>query len=370
MKVLHLYKTYLPDTVGGVEHTINQIARSSSQFGIETEVLALSPGKVDRYFRVDNHCVYSCRSNFEIASTPFSASAILRFWHLTQRADIIHYHFPYPFADLLHFLTRVSKPTVVTYHSDIVKQKYLLSLYKPLMNFFLGSVGRIVATSPNYAESSEVLNKFSYKVSMIPIGLCKSTYPDINKGRLEYWRGIFRDRFFLFVGVLRYYKGLHVLIESAIKTSYPIVIIGSGPLEEKLKDQVKRLDIKNIHFLGFVDDEDKVALLTLSYAVVFPSHIRAEAYGISLLEGAMYGKPLISSEIGTGTSYINIDHETGLVVPSDNPPALRKAMEYLWYNPMISKKMGVCAQSRYYELFTADKMARSYYNLYTELLEK
>ena len=67
--------------------------------------------------------------------------------------------------------------------------------------------------------------------------------------------------------------------------------------------------------LGALDDADKVALLTLCYAVAFPSHLRSEAFGISLLEGAMYGKPMISSEIGTGTSYINIDGETGLVVP-------------------------------------------------------
>ena len=369
MKVLHFYKTYLPGSVGGVEQAINQIALSSTSFGIETEVLALSSTMVERTIKIDNHYVHRCCSNFEIASTPFSVSVFLRFKRLAKDADIIHYHFPYPFADLLHFVTRVNKPTVLTYHSDIVKQKHLLKLYQPLMNKFLGSVDHIVATSPNYLKSSKVLERFRDKVSVIPIGLDKSTYPTVNKDRLEYWQKKFGDKFFLFVGVMRYYKGLHILIEAARNSDYPIVVVGAGPIEKELKDQVENLGINNIHFIGFASDEDKVVLFTLSYAILFPSHLRSEAFGISLLEGAMYGKPLISSEIGTGTTYINIDGETGMVVPPSDPGALRKAMDYLWNNPVVAKKMGESAEERYWDLFTADKMAKSYVDLYQILLD-
>ena len=369
MKVLHFYKTYLPDSVGGVEQVISQIALSSASLGVDTEVLALSPAMVDRTIKIDNHCVHRCRSNFEIASTPFSVSAFLRFRQLAQEADIIHYHFPYPFADLLHFITRVNKPTVLTYHSDIVKQKHLLKLYQPLMNKFLGSVDRIVATSPNYLKSSKVLARFQNKVSVIPIGLDKSTYPAPDNDRLEYWQKKFGDKFFLFVGVMRYYKGLHILIEAAHNSDYPIVIVGAGPIEKELKDQVENLGINNIYFIGFASDEDKAALFTLSYAILFPSHLRSEAFGISLLEGAMYGKPLISSEIGTGTTYINIDGETGMVVPPSDPGALREAMDYLWNNPVVAKTMGERTEARYWDLFTADKMAKSYVDLYQSLLD-
>jgi len=369
MKVLHFYKAYLPDSVGGVEQVISQIALSSVSLGVDTEVLALCPTMVDRTIKIDNHCVHRCRSNFEIASTPFSVSAFLRFRQLAKEADVIHYHFPYPFADLLHFITRVNKPTVLTYHSDIVKQKHLLKLYQPLMNKFLGSVDRIVATSPNYLKSSKVLARFQNKVSVIPIGLDKSTYPAPDNDRLEYWQKKFGDKLFLFVGVMRYYKGLHILIEAAHNSDYPIVIVGAGPIEKELKDQIKNLGINNIYFIGFVSDEDKVALFTLSYAILFPSHLRSEAFGISLLEGAMYGKPLISSEIGTGTTYINIDGETGMVVPPSDPGALREAMDYLWNNPVVAKKMGERAEERYWDLFTADKMAKSYVDLYQSLLD-
>ena len=168
----------------------------------------------------------------------------------------------------------------------------------------------------------------------------------------------------MFVGVLRYYKGLHILLEAAKGTLCPIVIVGAGPIETELKRKADETGLRNLHFLGFLPDEDKVALLTLCYAVVFPSHLRSEAFGISLLEGAMYGKPLISCEIGTGTSFINIADETGIVVSPNDPLALRQAMQTLWQNPEMAADMGRKAEERYWELFTADKMVNSYVELY------
>ena len=370
MKILHFYKTYLSDTMGGVEQVINQIARATTRLGVTPEVLSLSPRQVERTVMYDGHKVHRCRSNFEIAATPFSVSAFLRFRQLAQETDIIHFHFPYPFADVLHFATRVKKPTLITYHSDIIKQKYLLKLYTPLMNCFLSSVGHIVATSPNYLKTSNVLPRFNYKTSVISIGIDKGTYPEAPQTTVKYWRDRFGERFFLFVGVIRYYKGLHILIEAAQNSDYPIVIVGAGPVQSELISHAAKLGLRNLYFVGYLPAEDKVALLELCYAVIFPSHLRSEAFGVSLLEGAMYGKPLISSEIGTGTSFINIDSESGIIVPPSDPNALRQAMDYLWNNKQEAKIMGERAEARYWKLFTGKRMAESYVELYRKLMER
>lgn len=370
IKVLHFYKTYLPDTIGGVEQVINQIACSTANLGVTAEVMSLSPDRGARTVDVDGHKVHRCRSLVEVASTPLSFTAFFRFRQLAKRADIIHYHFPYPFADVLHFLCFIRKPVVVTYHSDIIKQKFLLKLYRHLKRHFLNSVDVIVVGSPNYLASSRVLSKYKNKVSVIPYGLDKNNYTVPKPEDTEKWSRRFGERFFLFLGVLRYYKGLHILIEAAKGTDYPIVIVGAGPIEKELKRKAEVSGVKNIHFVGFVEDVDKVALLKLAYAVVFPSHLRSEAFGISLLEGAMYGKPLISSEIGTGTTYINIDEKTGIVVPPSDPSALRDAMDRLWNNPDLAAEMGCNAEARYKEIFTADKMAESYVSLYRKLLSE
>ena len=274
--------------------------------------------------------------------------------------------------DVVHFacgVPRMGKPTLVTYHSDIVRQKFLLHLYRPLMQRFLGSVDRIVASSPNYLATSPVLQRYREKVTVIPYGLDKSrpNYAPADPARLDEWHQRVGEKFFLFVGVLRYYKGLHILLDAAVGCDYPIVIVGAGPIEAELKAHAARKQLRHVIFLGALPDQDKAALLTLCHALVFPSHLRSEAFGISLLEGAMYGKPMISSEIGTGTSFINIAGETGCVVPPGDPAAFRQAMDFLWQQPAQAAVLGQQAAARYEALFTAEKMAASYLQLYREL---
>ncbi|UIN56496.1 MULTISPECIES: glycosyltransferase family 4 protein [Pseudomonas] len=370
MRVLHFFKTYLPDSVGGIEQVIFQLCESGAQHGIEGQVLTLSANPEPAVVRLGQHEVHRARLDVQFASTGFSWSVFKRFRELAAEADVINYHFPWPFMDLVHFASGVNKPTVVTYHSDIIRQKHLLKLYRPLMNRFLASADRIVAASPNYLHTSDVLQQFRDKTRVIPYGLNKAGYPQPDVERMNRWRQQLGDKFFLFVGVMRYYKGLHILLDALKDVDYPVVIVGAGPLEQELHAQAAALGLRNIHFLGRLSDEDKVALLQLSYAIVFPSHLRSEAFGISLLEGAMYGKPMISSEIGTGTSYINIHNETGLVVPPSHPQAFREAMRTLWENPARAAEMGLKAEARYRQLFTADEMGRKWTELYQELLEE
>ncbi|MDD2053696.1 glycosyltransferase family 4 protein [Pseudomonas putida] len=369
MKVLHFYKTSVPGSMGGIEQVIHQIGLGAAKQGVQTDVLSLTSKNAPRTVDAGGYLVHHARMDVQIASTGFSISALLRFFQLARRADVIHYHFPWPFMDLVHFLTRINKPTVVTYHSDIIRQKHLLKLYRPLKHLFLNDVDRIVATSPNYLATSQVLARYRDKVSVIPIGLDRETYPKADPQTLSRWREKVGPKFFLFVGVLRYYKGLHILMEAAKGTEFPIVIVGAGPIEDELKEQARSLRLSNVHFFGQLPESDKVALLELSYAVVFPSHLRSEAFGISLLEGAMYGKPMISSEIGTGTTFINISGETGLVMPPGDPAALRGAMQYLWEHPEDARILGLQAEERYWKYFTADRMVTDYITLYRELVQ-
>ncbi len=369
MRVLHFYKTYYPDTWGGIEQVIRQLCVGTARLGVTSEVLTLSrsgPSEIE----IEGHTVHRVPLDFEIASTGFSFAAIRKLARLARKADVIHYHFPWPFMDLAHFMARIDKPSVVTYHSDIVRQKNLLRVYGPLKRRFLENVSTVVATSPNYLASSAVLKRFAHKTRTITYGLDKSIYPVPSEARKDKWRAQCGERFFLFVGVLRYYKGLHILLDAMANVDYPVVIVGAGPIEQELKEHAQRLGLTHVQFIGAVDEEDKAALLELSYAMVFPSHLRSEAFGISLLEGAMFGKPMISSEIGTGTTYINIDNETGLVVAPDDSAALGAAMRTLWENPERAAEMGRRAEARYWQLFTAEKMAENYYALYRELVAR
>jgi len=370
MRVLHFYKTYYPDTVGGIEQVIRQMCVGTGRLGVTNTVLSLSREKNLRPIAFEGHTVHRVPLDFEIASNACSVASLGALARLAREADVVHYHFPWPFMDLAHFVARVRKPTVVTYHSDIVRQKSLLRLYQPLKHRFLRSVDAIVASSPNYLASSPVLAQYPAKTRVIPFGLDQTSYPQPDPARLAYWRERVGPKFFLFVGVLRYYKGLHVLLDAVAGTDYPVVIVGAGPEEAALKAQAARLGLKNVLFTGAVEEDDKMALLTLAYAMAFPSHLRSEAFGVSLLEGAMCGKPMISCEIGTGTTYINVDGETGLVVAPGDAAALRAAMRTLWNDTALARTMGHRAAQRFEQVFTSEQMAAGYTALYREVLAK
>lgn len=366
MKILHFYKTFAADQHGGVEMFIRHLTHITSRQGCENVVLSLAKEEASSTQESDYQLVQA-KENFNLASTGISLSSFKIFNQLARSADIVHYHFPWPFMDLVHFITRVKKPTVVTYHSDVVRQKVLKYFYSPLQNTFLNSVDAIVATSPNYLESSPVLANFRDKSTAIPIGLDQSMYPEYEADKVSELRKR-HGRFFLFIGVLRYYKGLEFLLQAIENTDWPLFIVGAGPLEQKLMQMAIERKLHNVHFIGQVSEQQKVNLLQACYAVVFPSHLRSEAFGISLLEAAMFGKPMICSEIGTGTSFINQHEVSGLVVPPRDALAMRLAMATLWDSPALANRYGEAARERYLQIFTSRSMGEAYIKLYSRLI--
>lgn len=368
MKVLHVYKTFINDTVGGTEQVIAQLGSNSKMTGIEHTVLSLSKQFSGMIQGVNGIKNLRYHEDLTVASNSMSLRLLWDFRRIAQAYDLIHYHFPWPFADMLHLLARVKKPSVVTYHSDVIRQKLWFRLYEPLMHCFLRSAHVIVATSPQYLASSPVLQRYRDKTSVVPIGINRDHYPLPSAECVAHWRERYGAGFFIFVGMMRYYKGLSVLLNALVGTNYPMLIVGLGPMEAALKQQAQRLKLKHVYFVGYVSEVDKMALISLALGFVFPSTMRAEAFGVSLLEAAMMSKPLITTDIGTGSSYVNIPEETGLIVPPNDAKALREAMNYLWTHPERAQQMGEAAATRHQVLFTGEQMKAGYEAIYRRLV--
>jgi rhamnosyl/mannosyltransferase len=287
-------------------------------------------------------------------------------------ADLVHFHYPWPFADVLNVLSPTHKPKVMTYHSDIVKQKVLGMLYRPLMRLTLSQMDAVVVTSPKYAQTSSVLQRYVAPHNIHVVPLCMqdvlpawsaSARTDI-VDRL----GLRQKNYVMALGVLRYYKGLHTLVEAARTIKGTVVIAGSGPEDAHLRAQVESLGVQNVVFAGQVSHTEKHDLLSQCVALALPSHMRSEAFGMVLLEAAMHGKPQISCEIGTGTSWVNQDGQTGWVVPPEDPQALAQAINRLLDNPQQAHTMGQQARQRYENQFAPHVMADGYNAIYQQVL--
>jgi rhamnosyl/mannosyltransferase len=176
------------------------------------------------------------------------------------------------------------------------------------------------------------------------------------------------EPFFLFVGALRYYKGLEYLIDAAGKSGLRVLIAGVGPDLERLRTRAEATAKGRVRFLGLVDEPTKFALMRRALAVVLPSHLRSEAFGMVLVEAAMSGRPMISCELGTGTSYVNVDGSTGRVVPPGDTNALAAAMLELANNAGLRESMGSAARQRYLAYFNDRAFGHRMLTLYENIL--
>ncbi|MGR0278170.1 glycosyltransferase [Marinomonas dokdonensis] len=366
MKILHVYKTFYPETFGGVEQVIKAISTGIRAKGGESRVLATTSGR-SRVFVCEGVEHHLCSSQVEVASNTFSFELFIKFKELSNWADVIHFHYPWPTGDLLSLVS--NKKMLVTYHSDIVKQKILKFFYQPLEYIFLNKVDLIVSTSPNYAKTSKNLLKFSDKVEIIPLGIDHECYlSKNNEWELDDEFNFLGQGYFLFLGVLRYYKGLMFLIEAAKETGARVVIAGDGPMYEKIKNKIEVEEIKNVILTGFVDEKTKLKLLKNCKAFVFPSHLRSEAFGVSLLEAQVFSKAIICCDISTGANYVNVHGVTGISVEPGNSAQLSDAINLLERDVGLCKSYGNNGYNRLMSLFTLDRMVGSYDRLYEKMI--
>lgn len=373
IRVLHVYRTYFPDPPGGLQEAIRQMALATTKLGISNRIFALSPEPFPPLINYPEGQVIRAKSWAAPASCDLGGLQAMKLLRdMSKQSDLFHFQFPWPYADAMHAVLHSSLPAVMTYHSDIVRQKWLGKIYAPLMWKTLKAMKFIVATSPAYMQTSPVLSHpaIREKVRVIPLGVDDDLVMQHSDETVFRRLNIGKDEpYFLFVGVLRYYKGLHNLIQAAPSVDAKIVIAGSGPEESSLKLLAQRLQVKNVVFAGRVTEGEKGSLMQACRALVLSSQLRSEAFGMVLVEASVWSRPMITCEIGTGTSYVNAHEETGFVIPPEAPAQLAYAMNELLINDELTERLGKAARARYDQLFSAERLGAAYASLYKEALE-
>jgi len=369
MKVLQINKLYYPFT-GGIEQVAYDISNELND-KVDMNVLVANDKFKQSSELINGTKVIRSASIGRYFSMPVAPKFPLELKKIN--ADIFHYHLPFPLGVVSDLMVNPRGKKIITWHSDIIKQKNILKFYKPFLNKFLDKVDKIVTTSPNMIEKSSFLQEYRDKCTVIPLGINPQDFElnSYTKEKKEEIKEKYEKPIIFFVGRLVYYKGIEVLIRAMENIDAQLLIGGTGPLEDELKNLVKSLDLNdNIEFLGFVKDKDLAAYYHVSEFFVLPSVAPSEAFGIVQLEAQACGKPVISTNLPTGVPYANKDQETGIVVEPNSIEELHKVIKRLLNDDSLRGKLGENAKKRVNEKFTINKMGEAYFDLYNELLNQ
>ncbi|MGQ9585474.1 MAG: glycosyltransferase [Anaerolineae bacterium] len=366
MRILHVYKDYYP-VVGGIENHVRLLAEGQAARGHKVIVLVASLTPRTTVEDLGGVRVVKAGRAATISSTPISLS--LPAYLARLRPDITHLHFPYPLGEVAHFLLGRGRPTVITYHSDVVRQQGWLRLYRPLLWRVLRRADRIIATSPHYMHSSPYLRELADRCRVIPLGIEVARFGQAPSEAVARLRERFGVPLVLFVGRLRYYKGISYLLQAMADLPGHLGIVGEGPMRSEWEREASELGLAGrVHFVGEVADEDLPTYYHACDLFVLPATQRSEAFGAVLLEAMAAGRPVVSTELGTGTSWVNRDGETGWVVPPADPMALREAMAHLLQDEELRRQMGEAGRQRA-EDFDVGLLVDRVLALYKEVLD-
>jgi rhamnosyl/mannosyltransferase len=367
MKVWQISKLY-PPVVGGVENHLAVLANGLKDRA-ETKVLVANTTLRTEIEKRGNLEVIRLGSLGKLFSLPLSF--LFPVWFRRLDGDILHFHLPCPLAVISYLCVRPKGKVVVTYHSDIVRQRLVKFFYRPFLMGFLKRADAIITSSPNLRDNSFVLKKFRKKCHLIPFGIDVERFkltPEIAK-KAHRIREAYGEALILFVGRLVSYKGLKYLLGALTELDARLLIIGRGPLEAKLKRLAKRLDVEGkIIWLGELVGEDLVAHYYASQALVLPSIANSEALGIVQMEAFSCGRPVVSTDLPTGVPFINLHRKTGLIVPPRDAGALAEAIGKLLEAPALCKRYGHYARERMKEEFSKELMIERIDRLYYDLL--
>lgn len=365
LRVLHIGKFYPPHP-GGMESHLEALCRELND-SIDLEVLvASSNGDRTTQEVLDGVKVARLSKLFSLRSAPICPRMVREI--RSSRADIVHIHFPNPSAILAYLASGHHGRLVITYHSDIVRQKVLGRFFDPILRHALDRADAIIASSWNYMRSSYVLPAYKNKSRVIPFGIPVEHFQRPNALEVLRIRKLFGPRIVLGIGRLVYYKGFEHLIAAMKLVEGRLIIVGHGPLHDKLQQQARECGLtERVTFL--TDVKDVCPYYHAADVFALPSVARSEAFGIVQLEAMACGKPVVNTNLDTGVPSVSLDGVSGITVPPADPEKLGSAINSLLNDPLRSAVYGRAGQLRVEQKFSLRAMARQTLALYREVVE-
>src|SRR5579862_426248 len=361
--VLHVGKYYAPHP-GGIEtHLQHLVAHQSPNLAVE--VLVANDHPATRTDHLDGAKIIRVARFGTLASQPLCPSLL---WNLAGRTDsILHLHLPNPWAAQAYLMSGHKGKLVISHHADTLGRPYLRKLVDPFVRRAMHRAAAIIVGSSRYADSSQELAGFREKCHFIPYGIDSECFEVVSAPQVSAIHARFGSCLVLGVGRLVAYKGFEILIRAMREVDAALLLIGTGPLRERLERKIRDLKLNNrVHLLGHVDDA--LPYYKAARIFVLPSVSRAESFGIVQLEAMASGLPVINTRIDSGVPEVSLHGVTGVTVPPGDHASLAQAMQFLLQNEELRLQYGHAARVRAREKFSARGMVKAISRVYQSVL--
>jgi glycosyltransferase involved in cell wall biosynthesis len=364
LRVLHIGKFY-PPHAGGMETHLQALC-GELKHAVELEVIVAGDGRETVEEMIDGVSVSRLGTLLNLGAAPVCPQMARRVRQ--SKADIVHIHWPNPTAVLAYLFSGHRGKLVFTYHSDIIRQRLLRKPFWPVLSYALKRAHRIIATSPDYVQTSAVLQKFKERCRVIPFGIPLEQFDHPNEIEISRLRKRYGSRIVLGVGRLVYYKGFEYLIRAMKDVEGHLLIVGNGPLLGELEREALAVGVrKRVTFL--TDVEDVRPYYHAADVFALSSIARSEAFGIVQLEAMACGKPVVNTSLDSGVPFVSPDDVSGLTVPPADAKALAAALNALLDDATLSARYGRAARLRVEQEFSLELMTERTLSLYKEVMD-
>ena len=365
IRVLHIGK-YYPPHAGGMETHLQSLCSELCR-QMDVRVVVANDDRKNCEEVIDGVSVTRLGTKAMFRGTPICpnmAQTIRR-----GRADLLHIHLPNPAATLAYFASGFKGPLVLTWHSDIIRQRFLGKLFEPIERRMVGRSSAIITSSPDSIAYSSVLYDHRARCRIIPFGIPISQSSESHSRSISEIRRRYGERLLLTVGRLVKYKGYRYLIRAMKDVGAKLLIIGEGPEHVRLAADVRRLSVQDkVVFLGKVSDTSDYYRACDIF--VLPSVTRNEAFGIVQLEAMAFGKPVVNTHLRSGVPFVSVNGLTGVTVPPADADALARAINVLLEDPKRRAAYGAAGRQRVESEFSLTKMVSETCRLYRRVIDE
>lgn len=365
LRVLQVGKFYAPYR-GGMETYLKHLC-DELRHAVDVEVLVANTTPATVHDVVDSVPVTRVASRGRVRATSIAPGYFREI--ARSPADVVHLHAPNPIAELALLAAPRRAKTVVTWHADVVRQRVLGRLYRPVSRRLLARADAICVATPSLVRASPVLPDFAGKCRTCTFGVDLEALRADEQAVAAVRAGHGGRPIVLGVGRLVYYKGFDVLVEAMHGLDATCLLAGDGECRPALARRIRALGLEGrVHLLG--EQADLRPLFAACDVFVLPSTHRSEAFGIVQLEAMAFRKPVVSTRLGTGVDWVNAHGLTGLTVPPGDAGALRDAIATLLASPALRARLGANGRRRVEQEFTTARAAEAVLAVYGELTSR